>query len=1110
LFNIGEIMSEEPTYILAHDTSNAFVLEPRKKQVSKSNKDASIKGVNKSTKKKLKAKCISKKKAKELKKILSRKRKNVDRNVIYEKLSRWKISDEEMKLLNSVSGLHEKLKRRKSDLKFDEKIQSEELNYPAENENFVNNNLIQYFETETSAENEKSEHDNNEYVQNNISNADTSVQEQSVKLVVSAESTVSSVIENKQSLKLVNNKTATYVPIYRQPDIEKQRLKLPVVAEEQVIMEAIKECPVVIICGETGSGKTTQVPQFLYEAGMALNGKIIGITEPRRVAAISMSKRVAEEMNVGVDVVSYQIRFEGNTTEHTKVKFMTDGVLLREIQKDFLLSNYSAILIDEAHERSMYSDILIGLLSRIILLRQKRNDKLHLVIMSATLRVEDFLSPKLFKQTPRVIHVSSRQYPVTVHFNRHTDEDYLAAAFRKVCQVHRLLPEGAILVFVSGQQEVYTLVSWLKKTFPMEGIVKIDNNSNEKFQRRNFSTKSKRKRENCRPKNDTLINLDDYIIPADDKVDLNEMDAPDLDLFDTVEPKDDIILSDLKNEEIPLYCLPLYSLMESKKQARIFEPIPEGCRLCIISTNVAETSITIPNVRYVVDTGKEKVRLYDPVTGISKFVVHWISKASADQRAGRAGRVAPGHCYRLYSSAVYNEFEKYSTPEILTKPPDDLVLQMKSMNILRVQNFPFPSPLSVEALQASEERLLKLDLLERQVDCKGKEVTKITNLGRSVALFPLAPRYGKMLSLACQRNLLAHAVCLVAALSVREVLINPSSISAPNVEEKKRRIKACLNCRRDLAGQGQSLLMGDFGVMLQSVLLAEKSNNLSGVCKSYSVRMKALLEIRKLRRQLTNMINLIFPGIDLTLDQKLEIPNSERMILLRQLLLIGMCDNVARRNDAVSNNNRIAYSSSLIKDHLWIHPSSTLVKLQPEWVVYQEVIDGCNEKKCMINVLAIEPDWLPKLAKGYCHFGEPLKTIQPHYSAEQDCITCIVDCTYGVSGWFLSRLQVKHAENLDYYRYFAVEFLNGNVFSKLQAYKKYLVTSPSIIFKPWAKIQTRTDTFLRALVNGKISSKADLIRVWSTEKKFLRSEYLEWLIEAKHAEVISIWPPLDK
>ncbi|CAF4271178.1 unnamed protein product, partial [Adineta steineri] len=259
-------------------------------------------------------------------------------------------------------------------------------------------------------------------------------------------------------------------------EIQAIRSQLPIITEEQVIMEAIHDNLVVLICGETGSGKTTQLPQFLYEAGYTVDGKMIGVTEPRRVAAISMASRVAHELNLTNDQVSYQIRYEGTfKKETTCIKFMTDGVLLKEVQNDFLLTNYSCILIDEAHERSVATDVLIGLLSRIVPIRCKRNDPLRLVIMSATMRIEEFINNRhLFKLKPKIINIDARQYPVTIHFNKQTPKNYIEEAYRKVSKIHRQLPSGGILVFVTGQQEVQTLCHRLRKKFPMNAQTESD------------------------------------------------------------------------------------------------------------------------------------------------------------------------------------------------------------------------------------------------------------------------------------------------------------------------------------------------------------------------------------------------------------------------------------------------------------------------------------------------------------------------------------------------------------------------------------------------------------------------------------------------------------
>lgn len=398
------------------------------------------------------------------------------------------------------------------------------------------------------------------------------------------------------------------------------------------------------------------MPQFLYEAGYA-EKKLIGITEPRRVAAISMSKRVAHEMNLGNDVVSYLIRFEGNVTDNTKIKFMTDGVLLREIESDFTLSKYSVIILDEAHERSVYTDILVGLLSRIVPLRQKRGHPLKLIVMSATLRVEDFTkNAQLFKKAPPVMSVETRQFPVTTHFNKHTVDDYVKEAYNKTIKIHSKLPEGGILIFVTGQNEVKNLVRKLRKAFPCknpmsagkdepkndEGKVQVysepDDSDDDEYNIRMAIKHAKRAKKKLAAQLALpQINLDNYKLPSDDT---------EADLFEgSYEGESDSELgSDTNLEHLdtirtsqPLWVLPLYSLLPSEKQQRVFNAPPVGTRLCVVTTNVAETSLTIPDIKYVVDSGRQKSRLYDKVTGVSSFVVTFTSKAAANQRAGRAG-----------------------------------------------------------------------------------------------------------------------------------------------------------------------------------------------------------------------------------------------------------------------------------------------------------------------------------------------------------------------------------------------------------------------------------------------------------------------------------------
>ena len=450
--------------------------------------------------------------------------------------------------------------------------------------------------------------------------------------------------EVPKPVQTVSSEPKTFVPVHRTPEMQALREKLPIIAEEQAIMEAIQENPVVILAGETGSGKTTQVPQFLYEAGYTRGGKLIGVTEPRRVAAMAMANRVGEELN-DKTLASFQIRFEGNVTEETKIKFMTDGILLREMAKDFRLRKYSAIIIDEAHERSVFTDILIGNLSRIVPMRAKdeENGPLKLIIMSATLRVEDFTeNRKLFKELPPVIKVESRQFESTCHFQRETPEDYVLAALKKTCKIHRELPEGGILVFLTGQQEVNQMVRKLRKLFPAKqdqekkGKLKNkdkkeedDNETVEKAMQDAFkkSRKKKSKVEKMIEQNKVVVptvNLDNFnTIPLDDtETDAaKDMEDEEDDLDLTGDEKIMEALSSKYGAAQAMWTLPLYSLMNSEKQSKIFAPVPEGHRLCVVATNIAETSLTIPGIKYVVDCGKVKTKFYDKLTGVSTFQV---------------------------------------------------------------------------------------------------------------------------------------------------------------------------------------------------------------------------------------------------------------------------------------------------------------------------------------------------------------------------------------------------------------------------------------------------------------------------------------------------------
>ncbi|KAF5291600.1 hypothetical protein FQA39_LY14322 [Lamprigera yunnana] len=1063
-----------------YDQANQLVLPTEKRQTKIKNDKSKV------------TRILSKKQRKKLEKIVAKKRKKENRSELLDALSKVQAPPEQLEQYASIASIQtiglKKYFSEKTNKK--EKVEREDKSEVVKLDSLAGSKRQRV--TLATVANDAPDVIGFESSGSDDDSDASHVSEKKVKLddsVLVIESENVNNVETVPTKKVttvdkVERKPALFVPVHRKASIQKARLKLPILAEEQEIMETINQHSVVIIAGETGSGKTTQVPQFLYEGGYALN-KIIGVTEPRRVAAISMSLRVAEEMSLSKEV-SYLIRFEGNVTDDTKIKFMTDGVLLREVQSDFLLNKYSVIILDEAHERSVYTDILIGLLSRIVPLRNKRGNPLKLIIMSATLRLEDFTENiRLFRVQPPVLKVEARQYPVTVHFNRRTYDNYLKEAFSKTSKIHTKLPEGGVLVFVTGQQEVKTLVRKLRKSFPMKN--KTVNSSNDEDVHLKRVLKQKKKKEVV-----ASIDLDDYSVPGDNDV---ESDS-DLNSDDDTE---------IVTMNKPLWVLPLYSLLPSHEQGKVFQNPPQGCRLCIISTNVAETSLTIPNIKYVVDTGKTKVKLYDKVTGVTSYIVTWTSKASANQRAGRAGRLGPGHCYRLYSSAVFNDtFQDFSVPEIQQKPVDDLYLQMKCMNIDKVDHFPFPTAPNLLQLKTAENRLKILGALKD---------SKVTSLGRAIVKFPVLPRFGKMLALSHQQNLLAYTICIVAALSVQEVLLETPITES--IEEAKQLRQKWAVTRRQWAGVGNSLLLGDPMVLLCAVGAAEYANTegkLEQFCFENGLRHKAIAEIRKLRTQLTNEIKTNVPHSNVIVDPKLAPPSDLQAKLLRQIILAGMGDQVAKKitkDELKENEDKIklkyAYRANNLDDPVFLHQGSVLKKTLPEFVVYQEIYE--TNKMYMRGVTAIEPEWLATYVPGICQLSEPLTEPEPRYDSSSGKIFCTVSGTVGPQAWELVSVEIEFPKTVIAYKWFAQFLLEGKVYRMLEKYKSSLLNSPNTMLKTWARLQPRTEALLKALISKDILTKWALAKVFESEPKYLLSEYLKWLPESAHAEVSLIWPP---
>ena len=692
------------------------------------------------------------------------------------------------------------------------------------------------------------------------------------------------------------------VKVDRPPSMQEARHGLPVVAEEQKIMEAIHNNPTVVIWGATGSGKTTQVPQFLYEAGYGNQDGptpgMIGVTQPRRVAAVSMAKRVGDELGSASGKVSYQIRFESNVSDKTAIKFMTDGILIREIAKDFSLSKYSAIIIDEAHERTTNTDILIGMVSRIIDLRGSMSQKdpsikpLKLIIMSATLRISDFTkNQNLFRNgPPPLLEAEGRQYSVSIHFARRTQRDYMEEAFQKVSRGHKKLPPGGMLVFLTGQNEISALAKRLKQAFPhREGV------------------------QSSGPR--VLVAAGEAPLEAED-LDIggngqgygqgSDDESEILEGFDDTDDGE-FDIGDTMAASSSVYVLPLYSQLPTKEQLRVFEPPPDNSRLIVLATNVAETSLTIPGIRYVFDCGRAKERRYDRVTGVQSFEVGWVSKASAWQRAGRAGRTGPGHCYRLYSSAVYErDFQEHAEPEILRMPVEGVVLQLKSMDLQNVVNFPFPTPPDRESLAKAEKLLMYLGAVSRN--------GKITSVGQDLSIYPLSPRFSKMLLIGHQHGCMPYTIAMIAALIVQDIFIPENQLDLStsshdseevytnadrledNAREKRKRDfnrAHHLFSKRDKTSDALKLL----SALCAYAYVPDRDADKDSFCSQMFLRPKALKEASHLRQQLTEIARLNRPGLIPAYEPRLPEPSSIQLNALKQILAAGFIDHIAIRAD---------------------------------------------------------------------------------------------------------------------------------------------------------------------------------------------------------------------
>ena len=547
---------------------------------------------------------------------------------------------------------------------------------------------------------------------------------------------------------------------------------------KQEIVEAIKKERVVIIAGDTGCGKSTQVPQYLYAAGF----QKIACTQPRRIACISLAKRVAfETLTENRSDVGYQIRFEKQRNQETRITFITEGLLLRQLSGESELLPYDVIVLDEVHERHLHGDFLLGIMKCVI---DQRHD-LKLVLMSATINIELF-SNYFAKEDVKVIQVPGRLYPIQLFYRPVTIEDirYKNDRFNPspyiqilqlVDQKYPVNEKGDLLIFLSGMSEITAVVDAAKE----------------------YSQK----------KNNWIV-------------------------------------------------LPLHSTLSISEQDKVFDYVPDGVRKCIVSTNIAETSITIDGIRFVIDSGKVKEMSYDPSCKMQRLKEFWISKASAEQRKGRAGRTGPGVCYRLYSEEEYMALEKYATPELQRVPLDCLLLQMIAMGLPDARKFPFIEPPPAESIENSILSLKEHGALT--------DNEKLTCIGKTLARLPVDITIGKMLIMGSIFHQVEPVLSLAAALSIQTPFTN-----------RAYRDSECETSRKKLeSDHGDPLtLLNAFREWLEVKQQSSQESRGSGSnsrkwCRRRGLEEQRFYEMTKLRTQFKELLQ------DCSLLKSLPEPNS--------------------------------------------------------------------------------------------------------------------------------------------------------------------------------------------------------------------------------------------
>jgi len=634
----------------------------------------------------------------------------------------------------------------------------------------------------------------------------------------------------------------------KKQSIAEVRRSLPIYSYRDELLSAIQEHQIIVVVGETGSGKTTQITQYLHEAGYSKLGAI-GCTQPRRVAAMSVAARVAEEAGCKLGhEVGYSIRFEDCTSDKTVIKYMTDGMLLREFLTEPDMSSYSVLMIDEAHERTLHTDVLLALCKDIARFRSD----IKLIISSATLDKDKFSN--YFDDAPQFI-IPGRMYNVEKLYAAAPEADYVEAAVITSLQIHITQPvPGDILVFLTGQEDIEAAVQKLQ------------------IRTRGMGNKIKE-----------------------------------------------------------LLILPIYAALPAEQQAKIFLPTPPGARKVIIATNIAETSLTIDGIRFVVDAGFCKQNAYNPRAAMASLQVVPVSKAAANQRAGRAGRTGPGKCFRLFTKWSYeHELPSDIVPEILRTNLSNVVLQLKALGIDDLLKFDFMDPPPVETLTRSLEQLYALGALNDR--------SQLTKLGRRMAEFPCDPMVSKFLLCAEEYGCVSEALTAAAMLDVAGAVFH---------RPKDKEVHA--DAAHAAFARGSN---GDHAALVSVYSSWEESGFSEPWCAENYVQYKSMKRARDIRDQLA------------ALAERVELMESTAGAD-NSALAKAVCGGFFYQTASLQKNGSYRTTKSGLS--VTVHPASCLFSrdLPPTWVVYHELVENSNEKRYMRQATEINPEWLVEIAPHY-------------------------------------------------------------------------------------------------------------------------------------------------